>query len=77
MVTSRGCGAVSVIDPASAATAELLTLLLLNRGVTIDPNAARCLPGHTRQLAHHGMTVIAGILVRTHGARGDSATFTG
>src|SRR5689334_19648014 len=32
-VTSKGCGAVSVIDPTSAATAELLTLLLLNRGI--------------------------------------------
>jgi phosphoesterase RecJ-like protein len=42
-VTSTGCGAVSVIDPTSAATAELLTLLLLNRGVTIDLDAARCL----------------------------------
>jgi phosphoesterase RecJ-like protein len=42
-VTSTGCGAVSVIDPTSAATAELLTLLLLNRGITIDLDAARCL----------------------------------
>src|SRR5262249_49785335 len=42
-VTSTGCGAVSVIDPTSAATAELLTLLLLNRGAAIDLDAARCL----------------------------------
>ena len=42
-VTSTGCGAVSIIDPTSAATAELLTLLLLNRGVGIDLDAARCL----------------------------------
>jgi phosphoesterase RecJ-like protein len=42
-VTSRGCGAVSIIDPTCAATAELLTLLLLNRGVTIGLDAARCL----------------------------------
>src|SRR5215831_2477679 len=42
-VTSTGCGAVSVIDPVSAATAELLTLFLLNRDVTIDLDAARCL----------------------------------
>ena len=42
-VTSTGCGAVSVIDPTSAATAELLTLLLLNRGVSISLDAARCL----------------------------------
>jgi phosphoesterase RecJ-like protein len=42
-VTSQGCGAVSVIDPVSAATAELLTLLLLNRKIPIDLDAARCL----------------------------------
>jgi phosphoesterase RecJ-like protein len=42
-VTSQGCGAVSVIDPTSAATAELLTLLLLNRHVPIGLDAARCL----------------------------------
>src|SRR6476661_9612653 len=30
--TSTGCGVVNIIDPASAATAELLTLFLLNRG---------------------------------------------
>lgn len=42
-VTSRGCGQVSIIDVASAATAELLTLLLLNRGVAIGREAAVCL----------------------------------
>jgi phosphoesterase RecJ-like protein len=42
-VTSTGCGAVSVIDPTSAATAELLTLLMLNRGVAISVDTARCL----------------------------------
>jgi phosphoesterase RecJ-like protein len=42
-VTSTGCGAVSVIDPTSAATAELLTLLLLNRGVVIGLDSARAL----------------------------------
>jgi bifunctional oligoribonuclease and PAP phosphatase NrnA len=41
--TSHGCGAVSIIDVASAATAELLTLLLLARGVDIDRDAAICL----------------------------------
>jgi bifunctional oligoribonuclease and PAP phosphatase NrnA len=33
--TSTGCGIVNIIDVASAATAELLTLFLLNRGATI------------------------------------------
>jgi bifunctional oligoribonuclease and PAP phosphatase NrnA len=42
-VTSSGCGQVTIIDPASAATAELLTLLLLNREIAIDLNAAKCL----------------------------------
>ena len=41
--TSTGCGIVNIIDTASAATAELLTLLLLNRGVAIDQDAAMCL----------------------------------
>ena len=39
-VTSTGCGAVTIIDPISAATAELLTLFLLNRGVAIDTDTA-------------------------------------
>ncbi len=42
-VTSVGCGQVNIIDPASAATAELLTLLLLNRGDDISRDAAQCL----------------------------------
>jgi bifunctional oligoribonuclease and PAP phosphatase NrnA len=42
-VTSAGCGKINVIDPVSAATAELLTLFLLNRGVSISREAARCL----------------------------------
>ena len=42
-VTSAGCGRVNIIDPVSAATAELLTLLLLNRGVEIGIEAAKCL----------------------------------
>jgi bifunctional oligoribonuclease and PAP phosphatase NrnA len=41
--TSTGCGIVNIIDVASAATAELLTLLLLNRGATISRDAAQCL----------------------------------
>jgi phosphoesterase RecJ-like protein len=42
-VTSRGIGACAIIDVASAATAELLTLFLLNRGVAIGQEAAICL----------------------------------
>jgi phosphoesterase RecJ-like protein len=42
-VTSAGCGPAPIIDPTSAATAELLTIFLLNRGVVIGPEAARCL----------------------------------
>ena len=42
-VTSAGCGRVNIIDPRSAATAELLTLFLLNRGVAIGQDAAQCL----------------------------------
>ncbi len=41
--TSTGCGIVNIIDTASAATAELLTLLLLNRGANISLDAAKCL----------------------------------
>lgn len=41
--TSTGCGVVNIIDTASAATAELLTLLLLNRGAVISLDAAKCL----------------------------------
>jgi bifunctional oligoribonuclease and PAP phosphatase NrnA len=42
-VTSRGCGRVNIIDVPSAATAELITLLLLNRGVPIGAESATCL----------------------------------
>jgi bifunctional oligoribonuclease and PAP phosphatase NrnA len=42
-ITSSGCGQVTIIDPASAATAELLTLLLLNRDIAINLDAAKCL----------------------------------
>lgn len=42
-ITSTGCGQVTIIDPLSAATAELLTLFLLNRGVAITRDAAICL----------------------------------
>jgi phosphoesterase RecJ-like protein len=42
-VTSHGCGAVNMIDPRCAATAELLTVFLLNRGVSIGKEAAICL----------------------------------
>ncbi|HEU5438905.1 MAG TPA: bifunctional oligoribonuclease/PAP phosphatase NrnA [Ktedonobacterales bacterium] len=42
-VTTHGCGLVNVIDPLSAATAELLTLFLLNRDVAISEDAAKCL----------------------------------
>jgi bifunctional oligoribonuclease and PAP phosphatase NrnA len=42
-ITSAGCGQVNIIDPLSAATAELLTLFLLNRGVAIPLDAAKCL----------------------------------
>ncbi len=42
-VTSQGIGACAIVDVASAATAELLTLFLLNRGVAIGQEAAICL----------------------------------
>lgn len=42
-ITSAGCGRVNIIDPISAATAELLTIFLLNRGVAIETEAAKCL----------------------------------
>jgi bifunctional oligoribonuclease and PAP phosphatase NrnA len=41
--TSTGCGVVNIIEPAAAATAELLTLFLLNRGATITQDVAMCL----------------------------------
>jgi bifunctional oligoribonuclease and PAP phosphatase NrnA len=42
-VTSKGCGQVTIVDVPSAATAELITLFLLNRGVAIGREAAICL----------------------------------
>jgi phosphoesterase RecJ-like protein len=39
-VSSVGCGAVTIIDPTSAATAELLTLFLLHIGAPIGRDAA-------------------------------------
>lgn len=42
-VTSNGCGVVNIIDAQSAATAELLTLFLLQRGVAVPLAAAQCL----------------------------------
>jgi bifunctional oligoribonuclease and PAP phosphatase NrnA len=42
-VTSQGCGQVNIIDVPSAATAELITLFLLNRGVPIGRESAMCL----------------------------------
>jgi phosphoesterase RecJ-like protein len=41
--TSSGCGKVTIIDPDSAATAELLTLFLLSWNLHISPDAAECL----------------------------------
>ena len=41
--SSTGCGVVNIIDPTAAATAELITLLLLNRGAAISQDAAECL----------------------------------
>jgi phosphoesterase RecJ-like protein len=42
-LSSNGIGAYAIIDVPSAATAELLTILLLNRGVAIGREAAICL----------------------------------
>jgi phosphoesterase RecJ-like protein len=42
-VTSHGCGIVNIIDPLSAATAELVTLFLLDHSVPISREAATCL----------------------------------
>jgi phosphoesterase RecJ-like protein len=42
-VTSVGCGQVNIIDVASAATAELLTLLLVQVGAEFSREAAVCL----------------------------------
>jgi phosphoesterase RecJ-like protein len=42
-VTSTGCGQVNIIDVASAATAELLTLWLAQEAIPITTDAAKCL----------------------------------
>jgi phosphoesterase RecJ-like protein len=42
-VTSRGCGAVNIIDTLAAATAELITLFLLDHHIPISHEAAVCL----------------------------------
>ena len=42
-ITSPGMGACPIIDVPSSATAELITLLLLNRGATISQEVAICL----------------------------------
>jgi phosphoesterase RecJ-like protein len=42
-VTSQGCGEVNIIDVASAATAEILTLMLMQLGVPLSRDAAVCL----------------------------------
>ena len=59
-VTSHGCGLVNIIDPASAATAELLTLFLLNRGVPIPADAAQ--------------NLLAGIITDTRAFEFDATT---
>ncbi|HET9981025.1 MAG TPA: bifunctional oligoribonuclease/PAP phosphatase NrnA [Ktedonobacterales bacterium] len=41
--SSTGCGVVNIIDPTAAATAELITLLLLNNDIEINQDAAECL----------------------------------
>ena len=58
--TSTGCGIVNIIDVASAATAELLTVFLLNRGASISQDAAKCL--------------LAGIITDTRSFEFDSTT---
>ncbi len=42
-VTSQGCGQVNIIDVPSAATAEILTLMFMQLGVSISYEAAVCL----------------------------------
>jgi bifunctional oligoribonuclease and PAP phosphatase NrnA len=59
-VTSRGFGRVNIIDTRAAATAELLTLFLLHRGVPIERDAAVCL--------------LAGIITDTRAFEFDSTT---
>jgi phosphoesterase RecJ-like protein len=59
-VTSRGCGLVNIIDPISAASAELLTLFLLNRDVPIPADAAK--------------NLLAGIITDTRAFEFDATT---
>jgi phosphoesterase RecJ-like protein len=42
-VSSSGCGRVNIIDPAAAATAELLVLFQQQAGLPLDQDAALCL----------------------------------
>src|SRR6185437_10559162 len=42
-VTSQGCGEINIIDVASAATAEIITLMLMQLDVAISRDAAVCL----------------------------------
>lgn len=42
-LTSSGCGQVNIIDVASAATAEVITLMLIQLGVGLSREAAVCL----------------------------------
>jgi phosphoesterase RecJ-like protein len=42
-VTSQGCGEVNILDVASAATAEIITLMLMQLGVALARDAAVCL----------------------------------
>lgn len=42
-ISSSGCGRVNIIDPAAAATAELLVLFQLQAGLPLDRDAALCL----------------------------------
>jgi phosphoesterase RecJ-like protein len=42
-VTSQGCGQVNIIDVPSAATAEIITLMLMQLGIPLSRDAAVCL----------------------------------
>ncbi len=42
-ISSSGCGRVNIIDPAAAATAELLVLFQQQAGLPLDRDAALCL----------------------------------
>lgn len=74
-VTSAGCGLVNLIDPASAATAELLTLWLAQEGIAIETEAAQCLLAgiitDTRSFefdATTARTLLVGAYLRERGA---------